>query len=104
MLWRPSGHSLIASILFSLRLSRGVGREASKAQRVRRVRPQDVLLYGFLCACVFCFAVPFRTAGGRGYLAPGVELGKLEVCQRPLTVYRYAQGLLEVFLDLSGNI
>ena len=72
------------SVFPFLSVSAGVGREASKAQRVRRVRPQDALLYGFFfCACSFVFAVPFRTAGGRGYLAPSVELGKLEVCQRP---------------------
>ena len=49
--WRMSGQFLIVSIFF---LALGFGREVSKAQRVRRVRPQDILFYGFLfCACSF---------------------------------------------------
>ena len=48
---------------------------------MRRVRLQDALFCVFF---FFCVAVPFRTAGGQGYLAPDVDLGKLEVCQRPL--------------------
>ena len=71
---------LLPSCFLSLFL--GVGREASKAQRVRRVRPQDVACYGIFLCVLFCFAVPFRTAGGQGYVAPSVELGKLEVSQR----------------------
>ena len=55
----------------------GVGREVSKAQRVRRVRPQGALFMARLHACFF-----FWADGGQGYLAPRVELGKLEVCQR----------------------
>ena len=47
--WRMSGQFLIVSIFF---LALGFGREVSKAQRVRRVRPQDALFYGVLCACV----------------------------------------------------
>ena len=44
---------LLPFCFFFHSLSRGVGREASKAQRVRRVRPQDDLFYGFFCACSF---------------------------------------------------
>ena len=47
---------LLFCFLF-LSLSAGVGREATNAQRVRRVRPQDALFYGF---CVrACFALLF---------------------------------------------
>ena len=68
---------LLPFCFLSLSLSMGVGREASKAQRVSRVRPQDALFYGvffYVCSFVLLFL------SGRpvvGYQDPSVELGKL---------------------------
>ena len=48
------GLSLFFRLSLSLCVSMGVGREASKAQCVRRARPQDALFNGvFFCACSF---------------------------------------------------
>ena len=102
--WRMSGQFLIASILF-FSLSLGFGHEASEVEACKKgASLSRFVLWLFLLCRKFCFSVPFKTAGGRWYLAPGVELGNLEVCQRTPDSVLVRPGPVRVFLDLSGSM
>ena len=84
LLGRPLGHFLCCFFpRVSFPFFLGVGREVSKAQRVRRVRPQGALFMARLHACCVVFAVLFWAAGVRGIWLHVLSWGKLEVCQRP---------------------
>ena len=75
------------------------GQTGSAWEEGASARRYILWLFSFARAVLFCCSFQ----DGR-YLGPGVELGNVRFATDPLTVYRYVQGLLGAFLDLSGNI